>query len=356
MEGGADEVRGGGRVVMAGARQLTLWSSGKTEAEKRRILHQTNDGKNARQRAQRKTATMNQKIIVKMRKELRPNAEIAKHLNLHVTTVVNFLREYFGDKDPLDLHVIESYRNGEGAKAIARRLNISTSIPCRILKANGIDPWKNYLERESESYRRIGVTKLALRPCKNPDRSRMIAEDLYCFWLEIKNIEQVALETGYVAASISSRFTKHIPGYKETSFLRRQQSIDNHKEIKTCHLSNEFSSEKLFQDTCSSALNEYTIEENVRGRSSIEIDLLVHDGNGKHMLIECKIRSRKPDLCKALGQSIINKSTYNGVGIPIICLPDDVRIYDSFAEEAFELGVHVCRLSGLNPLVCKLLK
>ena len=124
--------------------------------------------------------------------------------------------------------------------------------------------------------------------------------------------------------------------------MRRQKSKNNREERNTRHLSIEFQNEKLFQDACVSALDGYTIEMNVRGKSTIEIDLLVNNGNGKNVLIECKIRSRKPDLCKALGQSVINRSTYDGVGIPMICLPDDVLFYDSFVDEAFGLGVHVC--------------
>lgn len=340
---------------MSTGKQLSLWS-GMTEAQKNKVVHKTKAGARARQRAQRQAVSLNQQLIIKMRRDLRPNAEIAKHLDLHVTTVANFLREYFGEKDPLDLHVIESYRNGEGAKAIARRLNISQSITCRILNSNGIDPWKNYLNESSESYRRIGVTKLSLRPCRNPDRPRMIAEDLYCFWLEMGSIEDVAIETGYSAASISGRFTKHIPGYMDASSLRRQQSVNNRKEKAQHHLSKKFNKEKLFQDACASVLVGYTIENNVRGRSTIEIDLLVHDGMGKHVLIECKVRSRKPDLCKALGQSIINKSTFTGVAIPMICLPDDVHFYDSFVEEALALGVYVCQLSSLKTCISKILK
>lgn len=339
---------------MSTGKQLTLWA-GMTEAQQNQIFHKTKVGVRARQRAQRQVVTLNQQLIIKMRRDLRPNAEIAKQLNLHHSTVANFLREYFGDKDPLDLHVIESYRSGEGAKAIARRLNISQSITCRILKSNGIDPWNNYLERDSESYRRIGVTKLALRPCKNQDRPRLIAEDLYCFWVEMGNIDQVALETGYNSGTISARFNSFIQGYKEQSILRRQQSRHNRKEKANRFLSKEFRSEKLFQDACVAVLDEYMIETNVHGKSSIEIDLLVHDGNGKHVLIECKIRSRKPDLCKALGQSAINRSTYDGVGIPMICLPDDVRTYDSFIEEALGLGVHVCHLKDLRSYMSKLL-
>lgn len=336
------------------SRQLSIWST-LTESEKNKAHHKSRAGNRERIRAQRKVVTLNQQLIVKMRRDLRPNAEIANHLGIHVTTVVNFLRECFGDKDPLDLHVVDAYRNGETAKAIAKRLNISTSTICRILKSREIDPWNNYLNASSESVRRIGVPKASLRPGRNPDRPRMIAEDLYCFWIEVGNIEEVSIETGYSAASISGKFNSMIPGYKEQSLSRREESRINREEQQNRSLSVDFRTEKSFQDACAKRLDGFRVEMNVRGKSSIEIDLLVSNENGNHVLIECKIRSRKPDLCKAIGQSLINRSTHGGMAIPMICLPDDVRVYDSFIDEANELGVCVCHMMNLRDTVCKLL-
>lgn len=339
---------------MSTGKQLTLWA-GMTEAQQNQIFHKSKAGKNRRIKIKQKCISLNQTLIVKMRKDLRPTVEIAKHLQLDANTVRNFLVKAFGDNDPLDLHVLDSFNGGESAKAIGRRLSIKADVICKILKKHGIDPWKAYLERESESFRLYGVPKLRGRPVKNPDRPRFIAEDLYCFWLEMKNIDQVAIETGYGASSISARFNSLIPGYKDQSVLRRQESRHNRKEQQNRALSEDFKTEKSFQDACAKILSGLRVETNVRGKSSIEIDLLVSNRNGKRVLIECKIRSRKPDLCKAIGQSLINRSTYEGVAIPMICLPDDLRIYDSFFDEAKGLGVYVCHLRQLRQEVDNIL-
>lgn len=339
---------------MSTGKQMTLWS-GTTEAEKNKVFHKTKAGARARHRAQRQVVTLNQQLIVKMRRDLRPNAEIAKQLNLHHSTVANFLREYFGDKDPLDLHVIESYRNGEGAKAIARRLNISVSIPCRILKTNGIDPWKNYLNESSESYRRMGVTKLALRPCKNPDRPRMIAEDLYCFWVETGKIEDVALETGYSAASISGRFTTHIPGYKDASASRRQQSKEMEKQRKLRTSSIEFRFERQFSNHCVGLLHGYDVKVGMRF-GLLETDLVI-ESKGFTVIIELKVTTKQKEIARALGQLIMQRkeSKRPNVGL-VLCVPDDVSIHDELEQLLVATDIQTCSASGLRTIVGHLLE
>lgn len=338
---------------MSTGKQLSLWS-GMTEAQQNHVFHKTKVGKRNRIRVKQKCVTLNQALIVKMRKELRPSVEIAKHLQIDATTVRNFLVKAFGDKDPLDLHVLDSFNGGESAMAIGRRLSIKKYVICRILKKQGIDVWKAYLERESQSFRETGVTGLRKRSVRNPNRPRMIAEDLYCFWVEIGSIEEVAIETGWSPSHISRKLNEFIPKYKTDSESRRGESKDNEDCLRQHSLSSEYRTERDFVEACLGQLDGLSVTTNVRGSSSIEIDILVVGRYGD-ALIECKVRSRKPDLCKALGQAIINGATYERPSRSFICLPNDNRVYDSFGAEAEIAGVTLCRFNQLRECVCKYL-
>ena len=339
---------------MSTGKQLNLWA-GMTEAQQNKIFHKTKAGKNFRIKIKQKCVTLNQALIVKMRKDLRPTIEIAKYLQLDANTVRNFLVNAFGDKDPLDLHVLESFNGGESAKAVGKRLNIKEQVICRILKKHGIDPWKNYLERESQSFRETGVPRLSKRACRNPDRPQMIAEDLYCFWLESGNIEDVSIETGYAAASISGRFTKHIPGYKETSILRRQQSKEMAMQRKLQTSSREFRFERQFSDHCVNLLQGYDVKVGLCF-GLLETDLVI-EANGKTVIIELKVTTKQKEIARAAGQLIMQKGECKRPNADLVlCVPDDVAIHDDLEHLLASTGIQACSASRLRQLLGRLLE
>ncbi len=333
--------------------QLSIWN-GLTENQKAKALHKTRSGKGRQIRIKQKCVTLNQALIVKMRKDLRPTTEIAAHLNLDCNTIRNFLVKAFGDKDPLDLHVLDSYDAGESAKAIGKRLQINKQVICGILKKHGLDPWKNYLERESQSFRETGVPALRKRPVKNPDRPRMIAEDLYCFWLEMENIEEVSIETGYSAASISWKFISHIPGYKEASALRRKTSKVMQMQRRKQISSSQFRFEKQFSDHCVNILHEHKVQVGLCF-GLLETDLVV-EANGRTVIIELKVTTKLKEMARALGQLLMQKGEFNmaDVGL-VLCVPDDVDIHEDLKRLFVSSGVEICSSSDLREIVCGLL-
>lgn len=334
--------------------QLNIWS-GLTESEKNKVLHRNKNGKNRRIRIKQKCLTLNQSLIVKMRKELRPTMEIANHLHLDANTIRNFLVKVFADQDPLDLHVIDSFNDGESAKAIGRRLNINKQVICAILKRHGIDPWKAYLDRESESFKKTGVPDLKKRAVINPDRPRMIAEDLYCFWLEMGSIEEVAFETGYSAASISGKFTKHISGYKESSIVRRQQSKEMKRQRQNQTSSSEFRFESQFSDHCVNLLQGYDVNVGLCF-GLLETDLVIKK-NGVVVIVELKVTSKRKEIARALGQLIIQRKESKKANVDLVlCVPDDVAINDDLEQILISTGIHPCSASGLRQLIDRLLQ
>lgn len=94
-------------------------------------------------------------------------------------------------------------------------------------------------------------------------------------------------------------------------------------------------------------LSNESVTRYVRGKSAIEIDFLIEQEAGCAILVELKVRTRKPTLCKALGQAVLNKHTFKGKAFSIICVPDDVTWFEGFDLQCMRVGIRVCHAREL---------
>lgn len=331
---------------------MPLWAAmpGPKKTGKQRYLkaRKSKVGESARMRQNKANLSANEQDAIRMMRELKRDDQIAKEIgSSHVAVRMLRSRVFGRDRDPYRLHVVESYRNGESAKAIGRRLLVETTCVSRILKSVGIDVGSLHKTKMNITARRREAASSARK-----DR----AEDLYCMLAEVgSSIESVALETGFHPAFISSTLNHYIPDYANESRARRDRSRAKIVNNKRREVSLTYRTENEFSDRIKNILKEYGPSMCVR-RSDVcplEIDVKL-DLEWITVLIELKVTSKKKEIARAVGQLLIQESAIGAKCEKIACFPSDVDIMEDMVGPVGNVGVLLCDETSVAGVVASI--
>lgn len=329
-------------------KQMNLWDGlCRTGSQSKRKFFKTKVSKvglRAKTRENAKLVIGNRDEIIRMMKELKSDAQIAKVFGISRDSVRQFRSSYFGkENDPYNIHIVESFNKGESAKSIGRRLQIDTSQVTRRLSNNGISAPVEY--RNKCQLRRRFTAK---------DINPVIAMDLWC-WIEEHSISirELSSHSGFGESFISKILNAYIPEYKSKSIERRMRSESIRKEKKKGLLSKIYKSEKSFVGDCKSKLDIGCDVEVSYRKLALEVDMVVQSGNSI-IFIECKISSRKVDFARAVGQVLLQRELAQKNGMQpklVCCFPDDVYLCEELMGSARRLGICVCTIESLCQIV-----
>ena len=176
------------------------------------------------------------------------------------------------------------------------------------------------------------------RIAKNPRNDAAFAMDIYCCYIKQGvSIRDAARSEGYKrGAYFVSLFMTHIPGYREGSIKRREESEYN-KTMRNCKKKSKlFRFEKDLQETCCGILDTRGVfyKENDIEKTGFEVDILTDE-----YCYELKVGTRKTTLYKAMGQLLTNAQR-SGLK-PALVVPSDVTMHGDMEAMLIANGIEI---------------
>jgi len=231
---------------------------------------------------------------------------------------IDLTGEYFGKQQVIK----ENGRNGKGEVVWLLRCDCGREFSRvgRFLRKNP-DTKRCPCER--------GKGNVPKRNIQKPRDNEQFAKDLYCMYIkEGWSIRDAAREEGYkTGVGFIKMFMEYIPGYKEESQNRR----DNSKwarSLESCNKKSKiFRYESELQKCCVQKLKQKGEKywENERSFTGFEIDITTQD-----CCYELKVTTPKKDIYRAMGQLEINAQKTKLK--PVLVVPSDTEISQDIKE------------------------
>ena len=240
---------------------------------------------------------------------------------------IDLTGEYFGKQQVIK----ENGRNGKGEVVWLLRCDCGREFSRvgRFLRKNP-DTKRCPCER--------GKGNVPKRNIQKPRDNEQFAKDLYCMYIkEGWSIRDAATEEGYArGTTLTNLFIVYIPGYKEQSIKRRKESKENKKEQRAKKLSELFPYEQDLQEYCANKLwnNNIYVEQKDSLFSGTEIDIRTN-----HYCLELKVRTKKKNIHRAIGQLIVNANETKLK--PGLVIPSDVQISKDLEKELEKHGIEI---------------
>ena len=302
-------------------------------------LKERKNKKERQRRAENKISTLSDEDwkLIRMRENLKTNKDIMQNTYYKKGQIQGLFRKYFKGKDPLHEHFASLIRNGRTLKSVCREFKVSTGMVSKICQSRGVVP------PGSPSKRKY--------PKKNRD-NKSFAEDCYCFFKDGMSVRDLSREVGYKqSTTILSLLKKYVPAYREMSEKRMEDTYKK-QNIKTWwKRSGLYRFEKDFEKDCVDLIKErYLVIDNPpRFSFTPDVVLFINDAV---VFIEMKVSARKVDLAKALGQTLVysyqgHERYKNKRVFSLICVPDDLKYFDTFVLTAMGHNIITCKQSGL---------
>ena len=173
---------------------------------------------------------------------------------------------------------------------------------------------------------------------RKPRNDAAFAMDIYCCYIKQGvSIRDAARSEGYKrGAYFVSLFMEHIPGYREGSIKRREESEYN-KTMRNCKKKSKlFRFEKDLQETCCGILDNRGVfyKENDIEKTGFEVDILTDE-----YCYELKVGTRKTTLYKAMGQLLTNAQR-SGLK-PALVIPSDVAMHGDMEAMLIANGIEI---------------
>lgn len=297
------------------------------------------------------------KKIIRERKKLKTVGAISRNLDgWSSQRIAVFIKERFGDSDPLKLEAIRLANNGMSGAEICRVLHMASSTLRRLLENTGISFEATHKEKlETQK------SKKKARIKKEKERKDSLIDDVFCLWKSCGTVKQTALESGYTTQ------TNHIllshPEYKKISEDRLKLSKNRGMQYQSLSASAKYKKEKDFHADCLKVLCDMNIvhgfdPKNTHTKNSYSNpDIIIRKNLIDYIIIELKISFRKKNQFTAMGQLLSscvddhgNRSEYDGAK-KVVCIPDDI-VYDPGISEVFKaVGITLCYYCDLKTTV-----